>query len=119
MKSRAFASDPLVQIKLLHTAVWAVMAGCILGLPAAALAQRFDAAIVLTVVVLAECVVLAINRGRCPLTGVAARLTADRADNFDIYLPERLARHNKVIFGTLFVINELFLLWHWLKAHSP
>ena len=55
------------------------------------------------------------NRGRCPLTGVAAKFTEDRADNFDIYLPIWLARHNKTIFGSLFLIGELSVLGCWLK----
>jgi hypothetical protein len=61
-----------------------------------------------------ECGVLALNRGRCPLTGLAARYTDDRADNFDIYLPAFIARHNKVIFGTLFVFGVAVLLWRWV-----
>jgi hypothetical protein len=52
-------------------------------------------------VVLAEVVVLAVNGWRCPLTGVAARYTDDRRENFDIDLPLWLARHNKRIFGAL------------------
>ena len=46
---------------------------------------------------------------------MAARYTDDRASNFDIYLPNWLASHNKAIFGTLFVVNELIVLWCWLK----
>ena len=57
---------------------------------------------------------LALNRGRCPLTDLAGRYTEDRTDNFDIYLPIWLARHNKIIFGTLFAMGELFLLGRWL-----
>jgi hypothetical protein len=49
------------------------------------------------------------------LTNWAARFTDDRADNFDIYLPNWLARYNKVIFGTLFAVNELIVLWRWLR----
>ena len=48
------------------------------------------AAILLTVLILIECGVLAVNRGRCPLTDVAAKFTDKRADNFDIYLPNWL-----------------------------
>ena len=48
------------------------------------------------------------------MTDWAARFTQDRAANFDIYLPEWLARNNKVIFGTLFAVNELFVLWRWM-----
>ena len=68
----------------------------------------------LTGLVLVECTVLAMNRGRCPLTDLAGRYTKDRTDNFDIYLPLWLARHNKTIFGTLFAIGELFVLGRWL-----
>jgi hypothetical protein len=64
---------------------------------------------------LGECLVLAVNRGRCPLTNLAARYTDERAANFDIYLPEWLARHNKSIFGLLFVAGELVLLWRWAR----
>lgn len=104
----------LTAIKLLHTAIWAFFAGCILVLPVSALANRFDWALAATVLVLAECGVLALNRGRCPLTDLAARYTNDRAENFDIYLPHWLAQHNKKVFGTLFIAGELFVLWRWL-----
>lgn len=115
MARRSERINPLLAIKLLHTLVWAIMAGSILALPVTALLERFNAAIILTVIILAECGVLAFNEGRCPLTGLAARFTSDQADNFDIYLPNWLARHNKLIFGTLFVVNELFVLRCWAK----
>jgi hypothetical protein len=102
-------------IKLLHTFIWAVFALCILALPATALIHRFDWAAALSFLILLECAVLAVNRGRCPLTDVAARYTDNRADNFDIFLPVWLARHNKTIFGTLFVAGELFVLWRWMQ----
>jgi hypothetical protein len=108
--------DPLVAVKLLDTAVWALLAGCILALPITALLHRFDWAVILAAIIVVECGELALNRGRCPLIDLAARFTDERADNFDIYLPNWLARHNKAIFGTLFVINELIVLWcRWLE----
>ena len=106
----------LTAIKLLHTIVWALLAGAILALPVTAILAQFQWALLLTVIIVGECAVLAINRGRCPLTDWAAGYTNDRADNFDIYLPNWLARHNKAIFGTLFLVNELVVLWRWL-AH--
>lgn len=104
----------LVGIKLLHTAVWAIMAGSILALPVAAFTRHFGRAVILTAFIACECGVLAANRSRCPLTDWAARYTDDRAANFDIYLPEWLARNNKAIFGTVFAVNELIVLWRWL-----
>lgn len=106
----------LVAIKTLHTLIWAVLAGCILAIPVAGAQGRFLLASVLTGIVLAECLILAMNRGRCPLTDLAARHTEERTANFDIYLPRWLARHNKAVFGTVFCVGELFLLWRWWIA---
>ena len=55
--------NPLAAIKLLHTLIWAILAGSILALPITALLQRFDAAIILTVIIVAECGVLALQWG--------------------------------------------------------
>jgi len=105
----------LALIKLSHTVIWAFFAGCILLLPLAGLKRRFGWALALTALVLLECVVLLANRWRCPLTGMAAKFTENRNDNFDIYLPNWLARHNKTIFGCLFVAGQLVVLGCWLK----
>jgi hypothetical protein len=100
-------------VKTVHTAVWAVFAGSIVAIPVLAWLERWRPAAVLIALVLVECLVLAVNRMRCPLTGVAARYTDDRRDNFDIYLPLWLARYNKLIFGSLFAAGLLFTLACW------
>lgn len=99
-------------VKIVHTLVWALFAGCIVALPIVAWRGRFSEAVILIAVVMFEVLVLVVNRFRCPLTGVAARYTDDRRDNFDIYLPLWVARYNKQIFGTLFAAG---LLYTWLK----
>ena len=101
-------------IKFLHTLVWAGFAGCIVAIPVLALQERFRLAAVLALIVLGEVIVLAINRWRCPLTPIAARYTGDRRANFDIYLPEWLARYNKEIFGTLYFAAVVLLLVRWV-----
>jgi hypothetical protein len=106
----------LVGIKLLHTVVWFFFASCIVAIPIAGLWHEFRWAAILSGLVLIECAVLALNRCRCPLTDVAARYTEVRPANFDIYLPLWLARRNKEIFGTLFVVSELFVLWQWWRS---
>lgn len=103
-------SARLVAVKLLHTAIWAFFVACIVGIPIAGAYRQFYRAGVLVVLVLIECAVIAFNKGRCPLTDVAARYTEERADNFDIYLPLWLARHNKEVFGTLFAVSVGFVL---------
>jgi hypothetical protein len=106
----------LTLIKLSHTIIWAFFAGCIIALPLAGIRRRFGWALALTVAVLLECFIIVANRWRCPLTRLAAQLTEDRTDNFDIYLPTWLARHNKAIFGSLFLAGELVVLGFWLKG---
>lgn len=98
-------------IKLLHTVVWAVFAGSIIAIPVCAAAGQLAVAWGLVAFVFLEVVVLLLNRMRCPLTDVAARYTPERQDNFDIYLPLWLARHNKRIFGTLYAAGVALTLW--------
>ena len=114
MKPQSQRSAVLKGIKLLHTAIWLFFAGCIFGIPIAGAWSQFRWAVVLTGLVLFECAILAVNRGRCPLTDLAGGYTEDRKDNFDIYLPLWLAKRNKTIFGTFFAIGELFVLGRWL-----
>jgi hypothetical protein len=106
----------LRRVKLLHTAVWLFFEGCIVAIPVAGALRQFRWAAAFSGAVLLECAILALNRGRCPLTDVAARHTDERAANFDIYLPEWLAQYNKEIFGTLFVLGEVFVVWRWFSA---
>src|ERR1700736_6283384 len=87
-------SAALKAIKAGHTIVWAVFAGCILAIPVASWLDQHRVAGWLAAVVAGEVAVLVLNRWRCPLTSVAARLTDDRRENFDIYLPEWLPPHN-------------------------
>lgn len=103
----------LVGIKLLHTAVWLFFAGCIVAIPVTGARGHYLWSVSLTGIVLVECAILAGNRGRCPLTDLAARYTGERAANFDIYLPLWLARHNKTIFGILFALGVLFVAGRW------
>ncbi|MDX1396181.1 MAG: hypothetical protein R3195_17505 [Gemmatimonadota bacterium] len=104
----------LLGVKVFHTLVWAFFAGCIVAIPVVAMQERLVAATVLCGVVMIEVAILAFNDWRCPLTPVAARYTPDRTPGFDIFLPERLARYNKEIFGGLYLAGVLFVLILWL-----
>jgi len=107
------ATARLVCIKVLHTIVWAFFASCIVAILIAALLDWFVVAAALAVIVFVEVLVLSCNRMSCPLTAIAARYTSDRRPNFDIYLPEWLARYNKQIFGGLYVIGICVALGRW------
>jgi membrane-bound metal-dependent hydrolase YbcI (DUF457 family) len=113
---RGGRAGSLRAIKVVHTIVWAFFASCILAIPVFARRGEFRRAAWLIGVVFVEVAVLAVNRMRCPLTPLAARYTADRRDNFDIYLPGWVARHNKLIFGTLYVAGVVYTVLMWRRA---
>ena len=78
MKTQSERIPDLAGIKLFHTSIWLFFAGCIVAIPFAGAQRQFRLASVLTGLVLVECAVLAMNRGRCPLTDLAGRYTIAR-----------------------------------------
>jgi hypothetical protein len=103
-------------IKLAHTVIWVFFVVCIGAIPICAVTGRLATAAAFIGVVFLEVLVLIVNGWRCPLTDVAGQYTEERRDNFDIYLPEWLARHNKVIFGTLYVAGIAVTIAKWMEA---
>ena len=91
------AATALLLVKLVHTFVWALFAGLIVAIPLASFHGRHAIA-------------------AWSAVAVAARYTDERHDSFDIYLPPWLARHNKVIFGTLYLAGIAFAFAHWALA---
>jgi hypothetical protein len=116
VRSRPDTAAALRVVKIVHTVVWALFAGCILAIPIVTWRGDLSRAWILIAIVSAEVLVLGANRMRCPLTDVAARYTDDRRDNFDIYLPLWLARYNKIIFGSLFAAGLVMALARWLGS---
>ena len=104
----------LRRVRIVHTAIWAVFASAVVAIPVFTLAGRLEVAGWLSALVAVECVVLLFNGLQCPLRDVAGRYTESRADGFDILIPPWLARHNAAVFGTLYALGLIFLLWRWL-----
>lgn len=100
-------------VRSIHTIAWAFFASAVVAIPIAAWLLNFRLMSYAIAAVLVESAILAVNGMRCPLTDVAARFTADRRDNFDIYLPLVIARYNKQIFGWLFVAGSVFGIARW------
>lgn len=110
------ASRSLRIIKWLHTLVWVFFVVCIGAIPFYALRGELGRAVLFIGIVFVEVLILMANRWSCPLTTVAARYTEERSANFDIYLPQWLARHNKTLFGGLYLLGTLLTLVKWLMG---
>ena len=116
MKINTDPGAALTAVKIVHTVVWVFFVSCILAVPVTAGLHQFRWSAVFAGLVLLECLVLAVNRCRCPLTDLAVRYAPQDSPNFDIYLPRIVAKYNKQIFGTLFVLGGLFALVEWFFA---
>ena len=116
MSNRYRIGSVLWQIKIAHTFAWAVFATTILAIPIVTVFRKFDWASWLSLFVWIEIFILAVHHMRCPLTGIAERYTDDRSDNFDIFLPIWLARINQLIFGSVFIVVEAYLVFRWMSG---
>lgn len=97
-------------IKFLHTLIWAFMASCVLFILSAGIFGFINQYVYIAILaIIFEGIVLLIFKWNCPLTIIAQNYTQNREDNFDIFLPRLLVKHNKVIFTTLFIIGLILI----------
>jgi hypothetical protein len=107
----------LFWVKLLHTGIWAGFNAILFYLLLALWTNQVDKWVWMAVgAVLLEGLVLLAFHQQCPLTLVARRYTDLRHDNFDIFLPLWLARHNKLIYTSFFVLLLLFLAYRLISG---
>lgn len=101
----------LVWLKTFHTLIWMVMTAANFLAFILAWQGKFNAWFWWAVgLLLLETLIIATNQWRCPITNIAERYTSDRRPNFDIYLPEWLARYNVRIFTVLILLETLAVL---------
>lgn len=102
----------LKSIKLIHTIIWAVMVAAIFYVFYCGLTNTFNFWLWSAIgLIIFEGLVLLINKGTCPLTPLARKYSTDQKDNFDIYLPNIIAKYNKIIFTSIFVAGILLLMF--------
>jgi len=102
----------LILIKLIHTGIWLVLTPIVLYVLWSGITGNitiYSWLAVLTIV--AEGLVLLMFKGSCPLTVVAKRYSNSTKDNFDIFLPNWLAKYNKTIFTSLYIVGLLLMLY--------
>ncbi len=105
----------LFWIKIVHTLVWLFFNVVIFYLLYAVIANKIDAWVWLCVgLVFLEGLVLAIFKMFCPLTIMARKYSDSTKDNFDIFLPNWLAKYNKLIYTTIFCIALAILAYRLL-----
>jgi hypothetical protein len=102
----------LIGIKLLHTCIWIFFNGVMFYLLYAVITNRIDRWVWIGLgCFVAEGMVLMIFKNFCPLTLWARKYSQSTRDNFDIYIPNWLARYNKLIYTSLLGVVVLILLY--------
>lgn len=102
-------NEKLRLIKIAHTTIWVFFNVVIFYMLYAVLVNKID--IWLWVgygVILLEGLILLAFKMFCPLTVWARKYSDSTKDNFDIYLPNWLARNNKLIY-TLIMVGIIIL----------
>jgi hypothetical protein len=95
----------LILIKTLHTLVWLFFNVVLFYMAYAVVVNKIDKFIWMGIgLIVLEGIVLLIFNKMCPLTIIARKYSDSTKDNFDIYLPNWLAKWNKLIYTTLFVL---------------
>jgi hypothetical protein len=104
-------NNKLLAIKLLHTLVWAFFVFIILYVVYSGLSDQVTIYTWIAIgLVVLEGITLAIFKMFCPLTLVARKYSDSQKDNFDIFLPNWLAKYNKIIFTTIFIFGLIAVL---------
>ena len=102
----------LTLIKLIHTLIWLFFNVIIFYMLYAVIINKIDMSlwICLSIVVM-EGIILLIFKRSCPVTLIARHYSSSAKDNFDIYLPNWLARHNKTIYSIIMVVIIIMLIY--------
>jgi len=95
----------LTTIKIIHTIIWIFFNVVLFYMAYAVIVNNIDIYVWIGIgLILLEGIVLLSFKKICPLTIMARKYSESAKDNFDIYLPEWLARNNKLIYTTFFII---------------
>ena len=99
-------------IKTIHTGIW-LFFNVVLGYMAyAGVVNQIDKWVWIGVMlIMLEGLVLLIFRGICPLTLFARKHSDSTKNNFDIFLPDWLAKYNKIIYTVIFSLIICLLIY--------
>ena len=104
--------NKLFAIKIIHTIVWLFFVVTIFYVLYSGITNTINTYTWICVaLVIGEGLTLLTFKMFCPLTLVARRYSDSEKDNFDIFLPNWLAKNNKIIFTSLFIIGLIIVIY--------
>ncbi|GGD90423.1 hypothetical protein [Planktosalinus lacus] len=107
--------EKLKLIKIIHTAIWLFFNVVIFYMLYTVIVNKIDFWLWIAFgIILLEGLALLAFKMYCPLTVWARKYSNSTKDNFDIYLPNWLARHNKLIYTLIMVVILIFTVFRLL-----
>ena len=108
----------LILIKGLHTVIWVFFNIVIFYLLWAVISNRIDRWVWTCLgIILGEGLLLLLFKNICPVTLMAKKFSSSDEANFDIYLPNWLAKYNKTIYTIIVFIAVLILIYQLKQNH--
>lgn len=104
-------ASKLLGVKLIHTIIWIFFNIVIFYLLYTAVTGNINVWtwICLGIIIL-EGVVLLVFKNMCPVTVVARKYSDSTKENFDIFLPNWLAKYNKIIYTTIVAVAVILII---------
>ncbi len=98
-------------VKLIHTIIWIFFNIVIFYLLYTAVTGNINVWtwICLGIIIL-EGVILLVFKNICPVTVVARKYSDSTKENFDIFLPNWLAKYNKIIYTTIVAVAVILII---------
>lgn len=95
----------LMLVKTIHTLIWVFFNVVIFYMLYAVIVNKLDKWLWIGYgLILLEGITLLVFKFFCPLTLIARKYSTSTKDNFDIYLPNWLAKYNKLIYTGILII---------------
>ena len=111
MRAIRYKRNKLLLIKIVHTLIWVFFNIVILYLLYAVIVNKIDVWVWLCLgLILCEGLILLAFKNVCPVTLIARRYSKSKKDNFDIFLPNFLAKYNKVIYSLIVLVALVILI---------
>ena len=110
--SNILKNKRLFIIKSVHTLIWLFFNVVIFYVLYAAITNKIDVWVWIGIgLVVLEGLILIIFNMFCPLTLMARKYSESTKDNFDIFLPNWLAKYNKLIYTSIFSIAVIIVIY--------
>jgi hypothetical protein len=106
----------LILIKTIHTLIWVFFNVVIFYMLYAVLTNKLDKWLWIGYgLFILEGIILLAFKFFCPLTVMARKYSNSSKDNFDIYLPNWLAKYTKLIYTSILVVIIIITIYQLLK----